>query len=87
MQKEIVGLWQLVMNHSHNPLKNILNLQVRHIVLQLLAWMWCITFAMSMGSITVFGVSASAHALLISGIIITVATFEVTRAQSNILWA
>jgi hypothetical protein len=38
---------------------------------------------MSMGSITVFGVSAVAHALLISGIVITVATFEVARARPN----
>ena len=59
MQKQIVGLWQLVMDHTHNPLKNIPNLQARHIILQLLAWMWCIIFAMSMGSITVFGVSAA----------------------------
>lgn len=45
--------------------------------------MWCIIFAMSMGSITVFGVSAVAHALLISDIVITVATFEVARAWPN----
>ena len=38
---------------------------------------------MSMGSITVFGVSAVAHALLISDIVITVATFEVARARPN----
>ena len=83
MQKQIVGLWKLVMDHTHNPLKNIPNLQARHIILQLLAWMWCIIFAMSMGSITVFGVSAVAHALLIPGIVITVATFEVARARAN----
>ena len=82
-KKDIVGLWQLVMNHTHNPLKNIPNLQARHIVLRLLAQMWCIIFAMSMGSITVFGVSATAHALLISGIAITVATFKAARARPN----
>ena len=83
MQKEIVRLWKLIMDHAHNPLKNIPNLQARHIILQLLAWMWCIIFAMSIGSITVFGVSAVAHALLISGIVITVATFEVARVRPN----
>ena len=83
MQKEIVGLWKLVMDHAHSPLKNIPNLQARHIILQLLAWMWCVIFAMSIGSITVFGVSAVAHALLISGIVITVATFEVARVRPN----
>ena len=83
MQKEIVRLWKLVMDHDQNPLKNIPNLQARHIILQLLAWMWCVIFAMSIGSITVFGVSAVAHALLISGIVITVATFEVARVRPN----
>ena len=83
MQKEIVGLWQLIMDHAHNPLINIPNLPAGHIILQLLAWMWCIVFAMSIGSITVFGVSAVAHALLISGIVITVATFEVARVRPN----
>ncbi len=83
MQKQIVGLWQLVMDQNNTPLKHIPNLMVRHMIFQILAWMWCIIFAMSVGSITVFGVSAVAHALLISGIVITVATFEVARARPN----
>ena len=40
-------------------------------------------FALSTGSITVFGVSAVAHSLLIAGIVGTVATFEVARTQPN----
>ena len=40
-------------------------------------------FRMSTGSITVFGVSAVAHSLLIAGVVGTVATFEVARAQPN----
>ena len=38
---------------------------------------------MSTGSITVFGVSAVAHSLLIAGVVGTVATFEVARTQPN----
>ena len=83
MKKCIVEIWNVVMEHEHNPLKNVGDIQVRHIVLQVLAWMWCIIFAMSTGSITVFGVSAVAHALVIAGIVVTVATFQTARIQPN----
>ena len=83
MKKFIFEIWNIVMEHEHNPLKHIGDIQVRHIVLQVLAWMWCIIFAMSTGSITVFGVSAVAHALTIAGIVITVATFQTARIQPN----
>jgi hypothetical protein len=79
----VANTWNVVMEHEHNPLKHIGDIQVRHMVLQILAWMWCVIFALSTGSITVFGVSAVAHSLLIAGIVGTVATFEVARAQPN----
>ena len=83
MKRYVVELWNVVMEHDHNPLKHVGDIQVRHIVLQVLAWMWCIIFAMSTGSITVFGVSAVAHALVIAGIVVTVATFQTARIQPN----
>ena len=83
MKKYVVELWNVVMEHDHNPLKHVGDIQVRHIVLQVLAWMLCIIFAMSTGSITVFGVSAVAHALVIAGIVVTVATFQTARIQPN----
>ena len=83
MKKYVVELWNVVMEHEHNPLKHVGDIQVRHIVLQVLAQMWCIIFAMSTGSITVFGVSVVAHALVIAGIVVTVATFQTARIQPN----
>jgi hypothetical protein len=50
-------------------------------VTQLLAWMWCIIFGMSVGSVTVFGVSAVAHALLIAGVFITAGVFETAKRR------
>ena len=76
MTKFIVDCWNTVMDHRINPLSNIPDMQTRHVVMQLLAWMWCIIFSLSVGSITVFSVSAIAHTLLIGGLILTVATFE-----------
>jgi uncharacterized membrane protein len=75
------NIWQLIMDSDKNPLKHITDNSIRHLVMQLLAWMWCIIFAMSVGSITVFGVSAVAHALLIAGIFITLGTFETAKRK------
>ena len=83
MKNLILNTWNIVMEHDHNPLKYIGDIQARHMLLQILAWMWCVIFAMSTGSITVFGVSAIAHSLLIAGVAGTVATFEVARTQPN----
>ena len=79
--KFIHDAWNVVMNHERNPLKHITDLQTRHVVMQILAWMWCIIFSMSIGSITVFGVSAVAHTLLIAGVVVTVATFETAKRR------
>jgi hypothetical protein len=81
VQTFIVNSWNTIMDHKMNPLSKIPDLGVRHVVMQFLAWMWCIIFSMSLGSITVFGVSAVAHALLIAGVVITVGTFETARRK------
>jgi|TARA_R100000329_G_C7487312_1_gene171651 hypothetical protein len=81
MNKFIYDSWNVVMNSEHNPLRNIPDTNTRHLVMQLLAWMWCIIFSMYIGSITVFGVSALLHSILIAGIVVTVATFEVARKR------
>ena len=73
--------YKSVMDSRYNPLSNIQDFTTRHLVMQLLAWMWCIIFSMWMGSILVFGVSAIVHALLISGVFVTAATFETARRK------
>ena len=73
--------YQSIMDSRDNPLANIQDVTTRHLVMQMLAWMWCIVFSMWMGSILVFGVSAVVHAILIAGVFITVATFETVRKK------
>lgn len=73
--------YKSVMDSRHNPLANIHDVSIRHLVMQILAWMWCIVFSMWMGSILLFGVSAAVHAILIAGLFITVATFETAKKQ------
>jgi len=48
-----------------------------------LAWMRCIIFASVGGSVTVFGISAIAHALLIAGVFITAGVFETAKRKPN----
>ena len=75
----MIKLYHLVMDSRHNPLSHIPDTNTRHLVMQVLAWMWCIVFSMWMGSILVFGVSAAVHAILLAGIFITVGVFETAK--------
>ena len=73
--------WALVMDSEKNPLRHIPDINTRHMVMQVLAWMWCIIFSMYIGSIAAFGISASIHALLIAGVFITLGTFETAKRR------
>jgi len=77
----MIKLYNLIMDSKHNPLSYIPDTNTRHMVMQLLAWMWCIIFGMSVGSITVFGISVVAHALLIAGVFITAGVFETAKRR------
>ena len=79
MRQFVHESWQSVMSAKHNPLRHIKDIQARHLILQILAWMWCIIFGIAVGSGTVFGISAIAHVVLLGGIVITVATFETAK--------
>ena len=71
MRELVVDSWNGIMNAEVNPLRHIPDLNTRHMVLQVLAWMWCIVFSMYMGSLVVMGVSMIAHALFLAAIFAT----------------
>ena len=77
----MTNVWKLVMDWRYNPLRHIPDTNTRHLIMQMLAWMWCIIFSMWMGSIVVFGISAIAHALLIAGVFITAGVFETAKRR------
>jgi len=81
IKEYIYNCWSAVMDSEKSPLKHIPNLQVGHMILQILAWMWCIIFSLYLGSYIIFGLSAAAHALILAGIAITVSTFETARRK------
>ena len=84
MKQFIYDSWNGIMNADINPLKHIPDINTRHMVLQVLAWMWCIVFSMYVGSIFVMGVTMIAHVIFLAAIVITVATFEAAKNNSSI---
>ena len=83
MREFIVNSWNVIMDDRRNPLSNIPDMQTRHVVMQLLAWMWCIVFSFLVGSFVVFGISAIAHIFLLAAIVITVGTFETAKRRPS----
>ena len=73
-------MWDSVMTVEKSPLRN-LDPMVGHMIFQCLFFIWSGLFAVMIGSYVAFGLSATFHMLLISGITITVMTFR--QAEKN----
>ena len=81
--KYIYDTWESIMNHDRNPLKNIPHTNTRHMIMQVLAWMWCIAFSSYFSSMWIFGITAFAHIFILAAIAVTVATFETARRKPD----
>ena len=80
MRRFIYEGWSSIMDHRLNPLRHIPDLQVRHMVMQVLAFMWSAIFALQTSNIFMnFAISSIAHVAFVTGIVITVATFKVAE--------
>ncbi len=75
MKNLIVYIWCYVFDHEVSPLRHIPDVTVRHMVLQILGWMWAIAFSIAIGNYTIFAISLIGHAVLIAAAAITVATY------------
>ena len=84
MKEWVYECWTSVMDADKNPLRHIPNTNTRHMILQILAWMWCIVFSFYTGSFFVFGFSAIAHVIILGAIAITVGTFETAKRKPQI---
>ena len=83
MRQFVVDSWNSVMDSERNPLRHIPDTNTRHMVLQVLAWMWCIAFSSYFSSMWIFGVTAIAHIIILAAIAVTVATFETARRKPD----
>ena len=76
MKNMFMQVYSSVMDAEWNPLRKIPSVALRHLIMQLLAWMWCIVFSLYFGSFVVFGYTAIAHFILILAVVVTVITFK-----------
>jgi hypothetical protein len=82
MREFIYNSWNGVMDYKYNPLKHIPDLQVRHMVMQVLAFMWALAFSLFIiDNLFFFGISAIGHVALIAAVVITVGTFKVAEKR------
>jgi len=65
----IYDAYTSVTGWEKNPLRHIQDFNTRHMVTQVLCWMWCVTFSILVGSWTVFGYTAIAHLIFIAAIL------------------
>ena len=84
MREWVYNCWNVVMDHEKNPLSAIPDFSTRHMIMQVLAWMWCIVFAIIVGSMWAGIFSMMLHALLLAAIAVTVATFETAKRKPSL---
>ena len=83
-RKFIIYLWDFVFDHEVSPLRHIPDVAVRHYILQILGFMWAISFSLAIGSYTVMAVSIIGHTVLIAAAAITVTTLTVATRKPEI---
>ena len=73
--------WDLIMNDRKNALSH-LPFQVKFMSMQILAWLWSAVFGIYIAeSIFAFGISAAAHALLITATVLTAIYFREVQKE------
>lgn len=83
-RKIVVDSWNFIFNHEVSPLRNIPNVALRHHVLQILAFMWAISFSVAIGSYTFMALSIIGHTFLIAAAAITVATWSTATNRPEV---
>ena len=87
MKDFIINNWNLVMDYEKNPLSSIPSLPVRHMIMQVLAWMWVIVFTIASGTWAYAGLNVIVHTALIAGIVLTVGVFETAKRKPSVFGA
>ena len=65
MRKWVYDSWNVVMDHEKNPLSVIPDFSTRHMIMQVLAWMWCTVFGIIVGSMYMGVFSMVLHTCLL----------------------
>ena len=81
MQKLLVNSWNFIFNHEVSPLRHIPDVATRHMILQILGWMWAVAFSVAVGSYALLPASLIGHAVLIAAAAITIATYTAASTK------
>lgn len=84
MIQKVIYAWQYVFDHEVSPLRHIPDIATRHMILQILAWMWAGAFSLAVGSYTFLGVSLLGHTFLIGAAAITVGTYTTAAIRPQL---
>jgi hypothetical protein len=87
MQKLIADSWNFIVNHEVSPLRHIPDVSTRHIILQILGWMWAVAFSVAIGSYTMLPASLIGHVVLIAAAAITTATYTAASMKPGLFKA
>ena len=84
MQKFIATAWNFIFDHEVSPLRHIPDVATRHMILQVLGWMWAVAFAVAIGSYSIIPASLIGHAVLIAAAAITTATYTAAAIKPGL---
>ena len=87
MTELIVHCWKYVFDHEVSPLRHIPDVATRHMILQILGWMWAVTFSVAIGSYAMLPASLIGHAVLIAAAAITTATYTAATIKPGLFTA
>jgi hypothetical protein len=75
MKNIVLASWNFIFDYNKSPLRHIPEGNIRHMVYQVLGWMWAISFSIATGTYAFMGVNLIAHAVLIGAAALTVAVY------------
>ena len=75
MKNIVMNSWNFIFDYNKSPLRHIPEGNIRHMVYQVLGWMWAISFSIATGTYAFLGVNLIAHAVLIGAAALTVAAY------------
>lgn len=84
MLRIIAFAWNFIFNHKVSPLRHIPDVGTRHMILQILGWMWAVAFSAAIGSYALLPASLFAHVVLIAAAAITAATYTTASVKPGL---
>ena len=81
MKNIVLTSWNFIFDYNKSPLRHIPEGNIRHMVYQLLGWMWAISFSIAIGSYTFLAASLIGHAILIGAAAMTVAVYTAAAVK------